>query len=189
MYFVTMCVQERLHLFGNVKAGQMILNAAGRMVEYWLDRLESKFEHLQCRERILMPNHCHFIVENKGLHLPAASIILPQHDDSTVGATPCGRPINPIHPNPIYPNLPANENLGTLGEHKESSLRNVTGWFKTMTTNEYIRNVKDAGWPRFSQKLWQRNYYEHIIRDQKDYERIVWYMAHNPERWESDLMR
>jgi hypothetical protein len=38
------------------------------VVEYWLNRLESKFENTTCRERIIMPSHCHFIVENKSLH-------------------------------------------------------------------------------------------------------------------------
>jgi REP element-mobilizing transposase RayT len=97
----------------------------------------------------------------------------------------------PSHPNqePPSPNPSANENPGILGEHKSSSLCNVTAWFKTMVTNEYIRNVKSAGWPRFSNKLWQRNYYEHIIRDQKGYERIVLYLVHNPENWAQDMLR
>ncbi len=39
-------------------------------------------------------------------------------------------------------------------------------WFKTMTTNEYIRGVKQLGWERFDRKLWQRNYDDHIIRNE-----------------------
>jgi putative transposase len=49
------------------------------------------------------------------------------------------------------------------GEHVGSPLHRVVQWFKTMTTNEYIRNVKQHGWQRFDRRLWQRNYYEHII--------------------------
>ncbi len=183
LYYITMCVQDRLHLFGEVKSGQMILNAAGRMVAYWLAELAHKFENINCRECIVMPNHCHFIVENRG-----ETMSPPKPDDSTVGAALCGRPPNPFPPNPD-PNLLVNENPGILGEHTHSALCNVTCWFKTMTTNEYIRNVKSAGWPRFFQKLWQRNYYEHIIRDQKEYERIAAYMACNPENWERNALR
>jgi REP element-mobilizing transposase RayT len=57
------------------------------------------------------------------------------------------------------------------GEHIGSPLRNVVQWFKTMTTNEYIRHVKQNGWRPFNGKLWQRNYYEHIIRNEKEQKR------------------
>jgi REP element-mobilizing transposase RayT len=66
-------------------------------------------------------------------------------------------------------------------------LSQIVQWFKTMTTNEYIRGVKQSGWPPFAGKLWQRNYYEHIIRDQPDYERIANYIASNPSKWETDM--
>jgi len=52
-----------------------------------------------------------------------------------------------------------------------------------MTTNEYIRGVKQYHWLPFSGKLWQRNYYKHIIRNQDDYERIFTYIAANPSNW------
>ena len=55
-----------------------------------------------------------------------------------------------------------------------------------MTTNEYIRGVKQFGWSPFEGRLWQRNYYEHIIRGQADYERIANYIAANPAKWDED---
>ncbi len=55
-----------------------------------------------------------------------------------------------------------------------------------MTTNEYIRGVKQSRWPPLNGKLWQRNYYEHIIRDQPDHERIANYIATNPAQWGED---
>jgi REP element-mobilizing transposase RayT len=42
-----------------------------------------------------------------------------------------------------------------------------------MVTNEFIRNVKQLGWKPFEDKIWQRNYYEHIIRN-------------NPAQWQED---
>jgi len=63
---------------------------------------------------------------------------------------------------------------------------NLVDWFKTMTTNEYIRGVKQYGWKRFDGKLWQRNYYEHIIRSEEEYERIADYIVDNPEKWQED---
>jgi len=34
--------------------------------------------------------------------------------------------------------------------------------------------------------VWQRNYYEHVIRDEKDYQRIAEYIWENPLNWEID---
>ncbi|MBQ5456116.1 MAG: hypothetical protein IIT63_09855 [Prevotella sp.] len=67
-----------------------------------------------------------------------------------------------------------------------SPLSAVVGWFKTMSTNEYIRGVKQLGWPPFDRKLWQRNYYEHIIRDDRSLCEIAYYITNNPARWSDD---
>ncbi|OIN59692.1 hypothetical protein BLX24_07440 [Arsenicibacter rosenii] len=75
-----------------------------------------------------------------------------------------------------------------LGDHVGSPLRDIVGWFKTMTTNEYIRNVKHNGWPRFDKRLWQRNYYEHIIRTDRAFNNITTYIIENPQRWRSDRL-
>ncbi|CAA9561285.1 MAG: hypothetical protein AVDCRST_MAG43-1794 [uncultured Thermomicrobiales bacterium] len=47
-----------------------------------------------------------------------------------------------------------------------ASLGAIVGWFKTMTTNAYIRGVRASGWKPFSRRLWQSNYYEHIIQNE-----------------------
>ena len=59
-------------------------------------------------------------------------------------------------------------------------------WFKTMTTNETICGVKQLGWRPFDGKLWQRNYYEHIIRNEADLMRIQEYIASNTANWQDD---
>ena len=66
------------------------------------------------------------------------------------------------------------------GDHAGSPLRDIVGWFKTMTTNEYIANVKNNIFPPFDKKIWQRNYYEHIIRDERDYIETKEYILNNP---------
>ena len=75
-----------------------------------------------------------------------------------------------------------------FGEHKGSPLSAVVQWFKTMTTNEYIRGVKQHGWKPFPDRLWQRNYWEHIIRNQQELNQIRGYIRNNPERWEYDQL-
>jgi hypothetical protein len=67
------------------------------------------------------------------------------------------------------------------GEHTGSPLHRVVQWFKTMTTNEFIRNVKFHGWEPFENKIWQRNYYEHIIRNEDSYRDISRYIMNNTQ--------
>ena len=81
-----------------------------------------------------------------------------------------------------------NVNCLAKGDHVGSPLRDVIGWFKTMTTNEYIRNVKQGLYEPFPKRLWQRNYYEHIIRSEDDYAKIADYIRNNPALWSCDSL-
>lgn len=73
------------------------------------------------------------------------------------------------------------------GEHMGSPLHRMIQWFKTMTTNEYIRNVNLSKWTPFSKRLWQRNYYEHVIRNEEKLNKIRQYIQNNPLSWHLDL--
>lgn len=152
MYFVTICTQGRLRLFGEVVDGVMKLNDAGLMIERWYFNLKNKFSNIECGEFVCMPNHIHAIVVNVGADLRV-------RPGQTHGSAPTG--------------------VGT-------SLSRVVQWFKTMSTNEYIRGVEQNGWQPFPAKLWQRNYYEHIIRDEDSYLKIAEYIQTNPQRWQMD---
>ncbi len=72
------------------------------------------------------------------------------------------------------------------GEHTGSPLHRMIQWFKTMSTNEYIHAVKQMGWTPFDKKLWQRNYYERIICNDKELFRTREYIQNNPLNWEMD---
>jgi REP element-mobilizing transposase RayT len=72
------------------------------------------------------------------------------------------------------------------GEHTGSPLHRMVQWFKTMSTNDYIRGINDHGWDRFNGKLWQRNYYEHIIRNDLELHAIREYISYNPLGWDND---
>ncbi|MCK4396605.1 transposase [candidate division WOR-3 bacterium] len=98
-------------------------------------------------------------------------VVMPNHFHgiiSIVGADPCVCPDN------------------LTGEHAGSPLHSIMQWFKTMSTNEYIRGVKQLGWMPFNKKFWQRSYYEHIIRNEKELNRIREYIQNNPLKWELD---
>lgn len=66
------------------------------------------------------------------------------------------------------------------------SLGDVMKWFKTVTTVRYSRGVKEAGWPPYDGRLWHRNYYDHIVRDDRDLDRIRDYIEANPANWNED---
>ena len=80
------------------------------------------------------------------------------------------------------------DRTGSTGDHTGSPLRDIIGWFKTMSTNEYIAGVKDGRFMPFKGRLWQRNYYEHIIRNYDDYINIAEYIQNNPLKWEEDKL-
>ena len=71
------------------------------------------------------------------------------------------------------------------GEHAGSPLPEIIKWFKTQTTNKYIKCVKRGLFQPFDKHIWQRNYYEHIIRNQNDYNEIWQYIDENPLNWEA----
>jgi len=66
-------------------------------------------------------------------------------------------------------------------------LGHIIGAFKSLTTNRYIKGVKEAGWMPFEKRLWQRNYYEHIIRNEDSYIKLSYYIQNNPLKWEEDM--
>ncbi len=176
-YFITICVQGRARLFGEIEQEKMRLNDAGRMIERWWLEVGRKFHNIKIDKYVIMPNHFHGI------------IIIVDHDQSIpdatapgtmVGADLCvcpktrGSPGAPIGaPQPPHQQPPTQKT-------------NIAPWFKIMTTNEYIREVKRQGWPPFCARLWQRNYYEHIIRDESSLRRIQKYIQDNPARWAFD---
>lgn len=68
-----------------------------------------------------------------------------------------------------------NPNLGTLVQR-----------FKSITTTRYINGVRDEAWSPFDGRLWLRNYYDHIVRDDRDLDRCRRYIEANPGHWFND---
>ena len=78
------------------------------------------------------------------------------------------------------------ENEKNVAHTMGSFVPKIMQWLKTMTTNEYIYQVKQDGWKPFHYKLWQRNYYEHIIRNEIELNQILEYFIYNPLKRELD---
>ena len=157
-YFVTICTQNRAYLFGQMVDGEMVLSDGGRMVQTVWDEIPVHYEGVAIDTFIVMPNHIHGI------------IVL-------VGAAPCGRP-----PSGQAPSGQAQGPAPTI----RISLPDVVQRFKTITTKRYVDGVKQQRWPPFPGRLWQRGYYEHIIRDEESLDRIRQYIDDNPAQWELD---
>ena len=97
---------------------------------------------------------------------------------------------NHLHGILVIPDLPvgADPRVGPpkSGAHTGAPLPTIVQWFKTMTTNRYMRAIKTSAWAPCRGRLWQRNYYEHVIRDEKSLNRIRQYILDNPVRWTMD---
>jgi putative transposase len=150
-YFVTICTHERGCLFGEVRDGEMRLNAPGTMVVDALERLNQSFPEVKIDAYIVMPNHIHCVIWLVGAPLVGA---LDPWIGSTTGVAP--------------------------------ALGGVVGAFKSITTDEYIHGVKALEWLPFSGRLWQRNYYEHVLRNEKSLNAIREYIQANPSQWAND---
>ena len=160
-YFVTICTQDRACLFGDVAAAAMHLNEAGRMVAGLWDDLAVRFSGVDIDQVVVMPNHLHGILVLPDADTRATTRVAPTID-GPVGAPLVGAPVHHVR----------------LGD--------VVGAFKSLTTVGYIDGVKTNGWPEFRGRLWQRNYYEHVIRNEGALNRIRRYIEENPARWEMD---
>jgi REP element-mobilizing transposase RayT len=159
-YFITIVTQGRACLFGNIVEGEMRFNAAGEMVARVCGEMPHIIPAMAWGIYQIMPNHFHAIIE---LH--------------TVGVTLRGYPAQKAHAGQTRRSAPTDSRI-TLGD--------VVGRFKSLTTCRYIEGVHAGHWPRFTTRLWQRNYYEHIIRDEKNYQSIFDYVLCNPQNWEKD---
>jgi REP element-mobilizing transposase RayT len=164
-YFVTICVQDRISLFGACSNGVMQLSAAGEMIVRLLLSLIERFPTIKIESFVVMPNHIHFIIEFVGA--VGATLVVAQ--DSTNAQDAQDR----------AGTRPAPTKVPTLGV--------VVGAFKSITTHQYTIGVEEDGWPMFNGRLWQRNYYEHIIRNGRALNAIREYINNNPLLWEQDV--
>lgn len=153
---------------GGVPLHTIILSDAGRMVEKIWNEIPEYYNGFNVHEFVVMPNHIHGIIE-------------------IVGASPrgcpndvCGCHAYDKKQNIRYPEIIGRPQGGAL------TIPDIIHRFKTLTTKRYTDGVKEHGWTPFPGRLWQRNYYEHIIRDEQSYYRISEYIINNPLNWQGD---
>ncbi|MBI2352214.1 MAG: transposase [Deltaproteobacteria bacterium] len=149
--------QNRQCLFGEIVDGEMRVNDAGRMVQSVWEELPQRYHGIDIDALVVMPNHIHGII-----------MLM---DDDVVGAGPRARPGNrksrPLDGQP-------------RGVAPTMSLPDVVHRFKSLATACYRHGVTEKGWREFCGRLWQRNYYEHIVRGEEELDRIRLYIEDNP---------
>ena len=164
-YFITICTYNHECLFGEIVGEEMRLNKVGEIVqEEWLRTGEIR-EDVELDSFVVMPNHVHGI------------IVLTEH----VGAN-CNSP-QEKHIN----------NSSNNGAYIDTPLRKTKFHSPSGTIGAIIRGFKSASTKRINilrnslrTPIWQRNYYEHIIRDDKDLDNVREYITNNPFKWLSE---
>jgi putative transposase len=155
MYYVTLTIQNREAILGSVVDGRVQLSRLGGIVrDEWL-RTPIVRPGVKLGEFVIMPDHLHGVIE-----------ICEERDGvSFVGAN------------------------GNVGANSYSPRRVTPFRSPSRTIGAIIRGFKGAATKRINEergtagaKLWQRNYYEHIVRDERDYRRIQKYILENPIR-------
>ena len=90
-----------------------------------------------------------------------------------------------IMPNHIHGIIEICERAGT---RPAPTLSSIIRLLKSKTTLMYIQGVKQGIYQPFNKRIWQRNYYEHIIRNEKEYLKIQEYINNNPLKWKDDKL-
>ncbi len=180
-YFITISANKHACLFGEITNNSFHPNALGSIISGHLQILSIRFPNAKILSYQLMPNHLHLIIE------------ITKPTMSTVGAG-FPRPILTIprptlHPfaaaTPSTPSTPSTTSTtsttSTGRENRAPTLGNIIAWLKYNSTKEI--NIKKLG---KSFLIFQRNYYEHIIRDQNDLIQKIKYIENNVNTWPHD---
>jgi putative transposase len=168
-YFVTLVAWQRESLFGEIKNSKMRLNQFGEIIrDEWLhSALIRENVEIYEGEFVIMPNHLHGIIW----------IVDKEYDGgllTNVGATCLVAPTK-------------GSRIIEADTHKKTttliskSLGAIIGQFKTVSAKR-INAMRDC----CGIQIWQRNYYDHIIRNELELETIHAYIRNNPINWEND---
>jgi len=155
-YFITICANDRGDFFGEIKNGSMVLNNFGKIVEFVWNDLPNHNPQISLDVNIIMPNHFHgiIIISNNPMIVVGAG---------SVGAGSVGA---------------GSEPAPTSTPQKIHGLPEIVRQFKTFSARHINETRNTTG-----KTVWQRNYYEHIIRSGNEIERIRKYIYNNPRNY------
>ena len=161
-YFVTICTQGRTCLFGEVLDGEVVLSPFGQVVAEEWNRTAAVRPEVDLDAFVVMPNHVHGIV-----------VLIGDEVEPPVGATRwLARSPTALGGSP---STPPRLTSGSLGA--------IVGQFKSITTKRISTQRGTPGAP-----VWQRNFYEHVIRSDASLDRIRAYVEGNADTWAADQL-
>ena len=169
-YFITICCQDRACLFGDVINEEMVLNDAGNIAfNEWLKTAEIR-KNISLDVFVIMPNHIHgiIIINDIGrgeLHSP----------NNEQGTSPINEQGNSNSSQPLDKMGECNSPLRGPSNNIGAIIR---GYKSSVTKQIRIFNNDIV--------VWQRNYHEHIIRNEQSYQTISNYIINNPSKWNDD---
>ena len=189
-YFITIVTGDRSSVFGVVEGSTVRLNAVGQMIDREWRRLSSRFPNVKLDAFVVMPNHIHgiLIIEDArtGTATNAHDLApdeprraLTRDGGTADNATDHSLGVSRRAPTPSLPPTHA-----TFGAPMPGSVATIVRAFKSSTTLR-VHRMKEGS----VGNLWHRNYYEHVIRDQADLNRIRKYIEDNLGRWAEDRMK
>jgi REP element-mobilizing transposase RayT len=170
LYFITICCQDRFCHFGHVENDAMILNEYGQIAfDEWM-KLPERYPNFELDVFQIMPNHIHAII----------SLTNPAAVRATLAVAPIGNTVSPIANSVAHDTIGAGVNPAPTG----TGVSDIVGAYKSLVSNGCLKIFKSKN--EMMGKLWQRNYYEHIIRNEQSYQRIAEYIMNNPIKWRED---
>ena len=207
LYFITICTQNRESFFGDIQNNKMVLNDAGKMIETLWQEIQNDFLNIALHEYIIMPNHLHGIIEItvgadsiSAQNAQMGSKITVGADSISAQNAQMGSKITVGADSISAQNAQMGSELPKGTNPKSSSRADMESAptktnipaiiqsFKRHTTIRYIQMVKQNIVPPFHKKIWQRNYWEHIIRNEQSYLEISEYIQNNPAKWAVDTL-
>lgn len=172
LYFITLCVHNRECLFGEISNGEMILNEYGCIANNCWKEIPDHYPSAVLHAHVIIPNHIHGVIELVG----AQNSVGTQDFESNGGVQNIvvvqhfgPRQRNELQRHQYQKIIPR-----SIGSIIRGYKIGVTKWFRNNTD---IHTV------------WQRNYYEHIIRDETAYNNIIHYIENNPLNWDKDSLK
>ena len=207
-YYITMVINNRNCILGNIKNGKMVFSDFGEIInDEWNISFKIRQE-LFLDEYIIMPNHLHaiIIIKNKSDKIqgniePVEGTGFIRNDDDFIrNAETHGRASQHSDQTdqtdqtnePQYdPNNPTiNHNTDFKLYRQPKSISSFIAGYKSAVTTKIddfidLHQLKTRKYNR-KNRLWQVNYHDHIIRNDYDYRRIKKYIKNNPSAWTKD---
>jgi len=190
LYFVTICCDDRKCRFGRIENGEMVSNEYGIIANSEWIHLTERFIHIEMDVFQIMPNHMHGIIsiaphENHGIRTIGAGASRPAPTTSSeiVGATLAVAP-NTMSSEIVDATLAVAPN--TFSPDRRVTVGDIVGAYKSLVANACLKIYKSNH--QTMGKLWQSNYWEHIIRNEQELSSIRQYIKNNPIQWEYDQL-